>query len=568
LLTVINIGFGLLLVVNLWDRKSLNLGVSGLTVGVLVFLIANPQVFRMWDARYFAIFQNNQTESYSTPEKKQDAIENTEVLFYHEGVDSTISSIKVKGGNQSILVNGKVVASAALKDRQCQMTLGHLPMLLHKNPTKVLVVGLGTGMTLGAVSVHPEVKELTLAEIEPKVVGAARTFSQYNNHVLDNPDLKIVFNDGRNFLMTTDKEYDVITADPIHPWTQGSGYLYTAEYFKLASEHLAPGGIMCQWLPIYELSVPDLQSVVKTFSQNFQYAMVWMTHYDAEIIGSNSPILIDEEDLERRLAFPAVNKDLKPVMMASAEDFLSYFVMGTKGMKEFSRDAIVNTDNNLYLEFSTPISLGKNVMGVNVSAIARHRENIIPYLLPAADDALRHLQHTRWAVNQKAAMVADRAHALFLKGDYDDSELRRLLSILDQQYPMFSPGRFIRQEYEELSLRVPTLLNRTSLIFLDAMGNKKTIEISAVIARVSRERAAVMFVDNAARKIFGQRYFSGINLDDRMGEFAKEVFSHIEKTYRAETQMALKDGKHFAEANLSMAKIEESIRENCNVAEQ
>ena len=124
------------------------------------------------------------------------------------------------------------------------------------------------------------------------------------------------------------------------------------------------------------------------------------------------------------------------------------------------------------------------------------------------------------------------------------------------------------QEHEELKLRVSTLLNRTSLLFLDAMGNKKAIEISAVIARVSQERAAVMFVDNAARKIFGQRYFSGINLDERMGEFAKEVFSHIEKRYRAETQMALKDGKHFAEANLSMAKIKESIREKCNVAEQ
>src|SRR4030066_407941 len=104
----------------------------------------------------------------------------------------------------------------------------------------------------GAPAAHPGVEEIVLAEIEPKVLGVARTFSKYNHDVLDNPKLRIVFNDGRNYLMTTQEKLDVITADPIHPWFSGAGYLYTAEYFRLASEHLNPGGIACPWLPIYE----------------------------------------------------------------------------------------------------------------------------------------------------------------------------------------------------------------------------------------------------------------------------------------------------------------------------
>ena len=63
----------------------------------------------------------------------------------------------------------------------------------------------------------------------------------------------MVFNDGRNYLATTQEQFDVITADPIHPWSGGAGYLYTAEYFRSVGSRLAPGGIASQWLPLYEL---------------------------------------------------------------------------------------------------------------------------------------------------------------------------------------------------------------------------------------------------------------------------------------------------------------------------
>jgi spermidine synthase len=123
--------------------------------------------------------------------------------------------------------------------------------------------------------------------------------------------------------MTSKEKFDVITADPIHPWFRGAGYLYTTEYFKLASEHLLPGGVTCQWLPIYEMTPEDLRSVVRTFREHFRYTMLWLTHYDAELVGSNSPIMIDEAELGRRIAEPRISADLKRVLMGSATDFLS-----------------------------------------------------------------------------------------------------------------------------------------------------------------------------------------------------------------------------------------------------
>jgi hypothetical protein len=89
---------------------------------------------------------------------------------------------------------------------------------------------------------------------------------------------------------------------------------------------------------------------VRTFREHFAHTLLWLTHYDAALVGSNSPLLIDEAELARRMAAPAVGADLRKVMMGSATDLLSYFVMGTDGMARFSRDGIVNTDDRLYLE--------------------------------------------------------------------------------------------------------------------------------------------------------------------------------------------------------------------------
>lgn len=559
LLVVVNIGLGALLLLSIRHNKMADWSVVVLTLAALAVLITQPHRFTIWDAKYFAIFQNNQPSAYDTPERKKDAIDNTQVLFYHEGVDSTISSIKIKGADQAVLVNGKVVASSALKDRQCQLTLGHLPMLMHSNPRKVLVVGLGTGMTLGAVSVHPGIEDLTLVEIEPNVLGAARTFGAYNNHVLDNPSLKIVYNDGRNFLMTTQSAYDVITADPIHPWTQGSGYLYTAEYFKIASEHLLPGGIMCQWLPIYELSVADLKSVVKTFAQNFKYTMAWLTQYDAELIGSNAPLLIDEGRLHQRLSDPAVHRDLQAVMMGTVEDFLSYFIMGTDAMTAFSRDGIVNTDDNLYLEFSTPASLERNVMQANIEALSHYRASILPYLAPARSPADRAAQKTRWTSVRQAASVTDRAHALFLGGQDDSPEFQMLLARLRNDYPWFSPAKFLDQEYRQVVSMIPRLLRQSLFELLDDQGQRIRREISAVMARAGPQRAAAVFVDNAAKVIFGQRYFSGPDLERSISEFSSTVMQSLQAVYDRQARLARAQGRPFPAARETMRQMKLTI---------
>ncbi len=158
MLTIINIGFGLLVIVSLRGVKQLPWAVAALTGGILIFMFLNPEALRMWNTKYFAIFRTNQPEAFRTAEMVQEALEHTDVLYYAEGVESSVSSIKIKGGVQTFLTNGRSEASTHLADQQTQYTLGHLPMLLNKNPKKVLVVAMGSGMTAGATSVHPSVE--------------------------------------------------------------------------------------------------------------------------------------------------------------------------------------------------------------------------------------------------------------------------------------------------------------------------------------------------------------------------------------------------------------------------
>jgi spermidine synthase len=509
LLIVLNLGFGLAVLASLSKRHARQGAVAGIAVLALAAasaLALFPDWGRAWDARFFAIFRNNQYQAFDTEERIQDALANTDVLYFFEGANETISVIRPRGAQQAFIVNGRVEASTTHQDEQCQRTLGHLPLLAHPHPRKVFVLGTGTGMTLGAATIHPEVEEIVLAEIEPGVLPAARTFAEWNHRALDNPKVRVIFNDGRNYLRTTRERFDVITADPIHPWSGGASYLYTDEYFRLASERLNRGGMICQWLPIYELDADDLRSVVRTFANHFPHVMLWLTHYDAELLGSDEPILLDPETIDRRIAASPIRQDLEEVFMGSAEDFLSYFVAGTEGLREFSRGGVLNTDDNLWLEFHAPRSrMLSGLKGDNVVALTRHRESL-------------------HAEDLEAARLYDQAHALFLWGRAASPEFAEAFGALRTRFPGYAPGRFLAREVEERLARQPVLRGQVPVSVRPAVGGSGAIVLSVVTLEIGPERGVVMVVDNEAREVYGERY-----LDAPAGALATTLEARAER---------------------------------------
>ena len=122
---------------------------------------------------------------------------------------------------------------------------------------------------------------------------------------MNDPRVQIVYDDARHFILTSKEKFDVITSDPIHPWVKGAATLYTKEYFELVKQHLKPGGVVTQWVPLYE-SYPDVvKSEVATFFNVFPDGTVWSNDIQWEGLRFRAGWTRDAADDRHRLAAAA-----------------------------------------------------------------------------------------------------------------------------------------------------------------------------------------------------------------------------------------------------------------------
>jgi spermidine synthase len=302
------------------------------------------------------------------------------VLFYKEGYASTVSVHKSKTSeNVYLKVNGKVEAST-IGDMPTQVLLGQIPLLLSRNHEDVLVIGLGSGVTVGSAATFPA-RNITVVELEPAVVEASKHFSQVNHHILEDPRLRVVTNDARNYLLVTPEKFDVIISEPSNPWMAGVSNLFTREFFILGIQRLKPGGVFCQWLQLYKISPDNLRSILRTFHDIFPHLLVFeASEYDLLILGSFEPLFIDQGRLERRLSQPRVKEDLKRIKVQSLRDIISHFVFGTQEVPAFVQKAPINTDDNALLEFSAPKTLYADTSEANFKELSKYSRGVSSYL--------------------------------------------------------------------------------------------------------------------------------------------------------------------------------------------
>lgn len=318
-----------------------------------------------------------------------------ELLYFAEGPAATVTVLRA-GPLMSLQVNGKAVASNHRYDMTNQLFLAHLPVMLHPEPKEVFIVGLGAGITAGSVATHA-VERIDIAEIAPEVPPAARLFSELNHHVLDDPRVRLILTDGRNHLLVSESRYDVITSDPIHPWRAGANSLFTADYYRLARAHLKPGGLMCQWLPLYGLDSRSVKSVVKTFASVFPHVTLWSSQSVAAsmLIGSEEPLRVDLENFARRFQRPSVRDDLALVGVRSPWTLLGGFLFDEGSVEAFSGATGLNTDDHPLLEFAAPRSFYNpgNTYPSIVMALLGHRSPLRPHLAEAPEELIRAIEN-------------------------------------------------------------------------------------------------------------------------------------------------------------------------------
>jgi hypothetical protein len=277
-----------------------------------------------------------------------------EVPFYREGIDATVSVTRA-GQNLTLRVNSKPDASNSIGDGPNMLLTGHLPVMMCRNPERVMTLGLGAGLTLSAIVCHPQVKVVDSVEISEAVLEAAELFADWNYDIQHNSRVNTIRADGRNHLLLTEKRYDVISSMPSNPWLAGVGNLFTREFFELCKSRLNPGGVLGIWLEAYAMSTEDFQMVLRTLHQVMPYVTIWeMAPNDYMFLASPQPQTRSLSYWQDRLEASWVKRDLARIGAYRVEDLLSRMIVDETRISGVIGDGPLNTDDNARLEFSAP----------------------------------------------------------------------------------------------------------------------------------------------------------------------------------------------------------------------
>jgi spermidine synthase len=331
---------------------------------------------------------------------EKDAV-NRYCIYMGEGMNVSVAVTQSTSGVFFFHGAGKVQASSTIQDMRLQRMLGHLSVLARTNPDDVkdvLVVACGAGVTAGSFVPYPYIKRITICDIEPLVPKIVTPmFGRLNYHIVDNiekenprmvagKEVNVVYDDGRHYIRTLPKEkkFDIITSDPIDPWVKGCAALNTVEYYQMCREHLKPGGVMSLWIPIYESDNETIKSVIATFFQVFPNGILFSNDYngkgfDAVLFGQVEPTRIDLDKLHEKLNSPdyaAVKESLlevafgadragvtwKPNIWGNPEvALLATYAGRGRDMGEWMKDAQINRDRNLRLQYLAGMALDKHM---------------------------------------------------------------------------------------------------------------------------------------------------------------------------------------------------------------
>ncbi len=277
-------------------------------------------------------------------------------VFYKDGINTTVSVHHGRGG-LDMRMNGK--PDASLSDMSTQVMAGQVPLLFSREtPRTALVIGLGSGVTAGSVATHP-VDRIDVVEMEPAVREASEFFAEYNGKVLDDPRVRLIHDDARNFLSVTDHKYDLIISEPSNPWISGASSLFTREFFAEVSAHLEPGGRFLQWVQLYGIDSEAMGSIFAAMRTEFPAVYGFRFGFDDTdllVLALQEPLTA--EDLPIWTELPeAARRDLQRIGIHSTADLWSCLTIRTEEIDRAAEGRQPNSDDNLFVELHTPWTL-------------------------------------------------------------------------------------------------------------------------------------------------------------------------------------------------------------------
>ena len=307
-----------------------------------------------------------------------------DLLFMADGVNDSIAVFR-SDDYVALRVNGKTDASTG--DARTQLLLGHLGAGLHPAPRRVLIIGFGSGMTASAVARYPDVERIDCVEIEPAVIRAAPYLQRLNRGVLSDPRLNVIFDDARNFLLTSRDKYDLIISEPSNPWIAGIATLFTDEFYRAVNQRLAPGGIFVQWVQSYALAPADLRMIFATLSPHFPEVTLWCAEGpDLLLLGRTDAAPLRFGRLRSLWQEPALHSDFEALDIHQAEGLVAYYLLDDTAVRKLADGGPLNTDDHTLLEYHAPRTvLTPGLFDINHALIAQFRAAPLPSHLEPSD---------------------------------------------------------------------------------------------------------------------------------------------------------------------------------------
>ncbi len=286
-----------------------------------------------------------------------DIPEGGHLVSYQEGVMAAVSVVEDAEGVARLRINNRQQegsSSSLLADARQAL----LPILLHPAPQRALFLGLGTGMTASSAAEDPAL-QVDAVELLPEVIEASQYFRRVFAGGAPNPRLHLIEADARRYVMATRQHYDVIVSDNFHPARSGSGALYTVEHFRAVRGRLTTGGVFCQWLPLHQLDLETLRSIVQSFIAVYPGGWAMLASNSLEtpvlgLVGLESNGRFDVERLRQRLAGTALTKS--PAVFGIEDEFalLGSFAAGPQALARFAGRAAANTDDHPVVAYRAP----------------------------------------------------------------------------------------------------------------------------------------------------------------------------------------------------------------------
>ncbi|MFQ5869989.1 MAG: fused MFS/spermidine synthase, partial [Candidatus Zixiibacteriota bacterium] len=271
--------------------------------------------------------------------------------YFREGPDASIAVLEKANGLRELNINGHSTAFTNYMDMQVHRMLSHLPVLLHHDPKKVLIIGFGMGSTVWGCCQYNEVERVDVVELLRDEKETAYWFEEVNHGVLDHSKLKFIQGDGRNYLLGSREKYDVISFNGIHP--RYSANLYTVDFYRMCREKITSNGIICAWMTQNALVDVEWRMLCRSFTEVFPYSTLWYCnpqHFC--LIGSMKPLKINFDNWQERIAQDEVAADLRDSNLEDPFVFITRYMFGNEELHDYLAESPLNTDDKPLVEFA------------------------------------------------------------------------------------------------------------------------------------------------------------------------------------------------------------------------